>query len=114
MRSGNSFFFRSLQSGKQLDFAAGPYQSGQMAVINQAVTLSPEKVTELNLKLSEFRHDVNNHLALMIAAAELLRRKPEIAPKIAVSLSDPAKKITEAVRIFSCDVEQALLGSDGN
>ena len=79
-----------------------------MCLNNQPVTLSPECVANISLKLAEFRHDVNNHLALMVAAAELLRRKPDMAAKVAHSLSDPAQKITEAIREFSQELENAL------
>ena len=47
-----------------------------MPLPNQPVTLNVEQIGELNRKLSTLRHDVNNGLALVVAAAEIIRRKP--------------------------------------
>ena len=45
-----------------------------MVLPDQPVTLTVEQIRELNQKLSTLRHDVNNNLALVIAAAEIIRR----------------------------------------
>ena len=46
-----------------------------MALPNGPVTLKVEELDQLNRKLSDMRHDVNNHLSLMVAALELIRYK---------------------------------------
>lgn len=54
------------------------------------------------------RHNVNNNLALMIAALELLRRKPEIAVKMADTISGQSNKLIEEVGTFSSEFEKAF------
>ena len=53
-----------------------------MPLPNQPVTLNVEQIGELNKKLATLRHDVNNNLALVVAAAEIIRRKPESAERM--------------------------------
>jgi hypothetical protein len=79
-----------------------------MGLPEQPLTLSVEQIDELNKKLSAARHDINNHLSMMMAAAELIRMKPEMAPKMADRLMAQPAKITELVRKFSAEFEAAL------
>ena len=79
-----------------------------MPLPNQPVTLNVEQIGELNRKLSTMRHDVNNGLALVIAAAEIIRRKPESAERKWNGLMDKPQKIAEAVTQFSHELEAAL------
>ncbi len=72
------------------------------------VTLSPEQIAELNRKLAKMRHDINNHLSLIVAAAELIRLRPEMLEKMAATLSEQAPKITDNVCAFSADFEEVL------
>ena len=72
------------------------------------VTLSPEQVEELNKKLSMMRHDVNGHLALIVAAAELIRHKPNLSERMLTSISEQPAKITEAMKAFSAEYERVL------
>lgn len=46
-----------------------------MALPTEPVTLTVGELQELNRKLSDMRHDINNHLSLMVAALELVRYK---------------------------------------
>ena len=46
-----------------------------MALPSEPVTFSPGELQELNRKLSDMRHDINNHLSLIVAALELIRYK---------------------------------------
>jgi hypothetical protein len=46
-----------------------------MALPTGPVTLKVEELDQLNRKLSDMRHDVNNHLSLIVAALELIRYK---------------------------------------
>ena len=76
-----------------------------MAMPQTPVTLTPEQVAELNEKLGITRHDINNHLSLIVAAVELMRRKPELAPRMIESISQQPDKIIAQMRAFSADFE---------
>lgn len=74
----------------------------------QSVTLQPDDVERLRAQLSTFRHNANNHIALIVAATELIRRKPESAPRFVNSISEPAEKIGAEIKQFSDLLEKAL------
>lgn len=76
-----------------------------MGLPNQPVTLSPEQIEELNKKLSTMRHNVNNHLALIVAGTELIRRKPELAAKFLDSIGQQPDRIMSEMRAFSDQFE---------
>lgn len=75
---------------------------------DQSVALSASEVEQLNKQLATMRHDVNNHLSLMMAAVELVRRKPEAAERMAATLTEQPAKVTEAMKQFSAQFEHAL------
>ena len=79
-----------------------------MTVPQQPVTLTPEQIVELNQKLSTMRHDINNNLAMMLAAAELVRLKPELAEKMLGRRIEQPSKITEQIKQFSVEFERAF------
>lgn len=79
-----------------------------MGVPNSPVTFTPEQIEELNKKLSHMRHEINNHLALVIAAAELIRFKPELRERMTATLADQPKKITNEIAQFSAEFEKVL------
>ena len=79
-----------------------------MALPSQPVTLSVEQLDELNRKLSNMRHDVNNHLSLIMAAVELIRTKPHMADRMMTTLVEQPPKITQALSQFSADFESVL------
>jgi hypothetical protein len=79
-----------------------------MGLPAEPVTFSVEQVAELNEKLSNMRHNVNNNLALMVAALELLRRKPDIAIKMADSISGQTNKLIDEIKNFSAEFEKAF------
>jgi hypothetical protein len=79
-----------------------------MNLPSQPVTLSPEQVAELNKKLSTMRHDINNHLAIIIAAAELIQHKPESAARMLASLQQQPMRISETLSKFSGEFEKCL------
>lgn len=82
--------------------------TGRMAMPKEPVTLTPEQIAELNRKLSDMRHNVNNHLALFAAAGEILQIKPEAASKIAASISERPAEISREIRSFSDEFERML------
>ena len=79
-----------------------------MALPVEPVTLNVEQVAELNRKLSSLRHDINNNLSLIMAAAELARMKPETAGRMMNTLTEQPLKITEAMNKFSVEFERTL------
>lgn len=79
-----------------------------MPLPTEPVTLSAEQIAELNQKLSNMRHDVNNNLSLMMAAAELVRRRPDSAERMWKTLSDQPHKVAECVAEFSRQLEALL------
>ena len=76
-----------------------------MGLPSQPVTLTVQQIDELNKKLAKLRHDVNNNLSLMIAAAELVQFKPDMAAQMANTLMEQPQKIGAAMAKFSEDFE---------
>jgi hypothetical protein len=79
-----------------------------MPLPSQPVTLTVEQLADLNRKLSAVRHDINNHLSLIVAAAELIRHQPEKAERMMTTLLEQPSKIADALRNFSADFERAF------
>jgi hypothetical protein len=79
-----------------------------MGIPNNSVTLGAQQVEELNQKLSKMRHDINNHLSLIVFAVEVLRSKPEMLERMTATLSDQPTKITSDLAKFSAEFEQSL------
>lgn len=72
----------------------------------EPVTLSQGQIQELAERLSLLRHNVNNHLSLIVAALELIRRKPELAPRFLDNLAQQPDKIIEEMRAYSEHLEK--------
>jgi len=72
------------------------------------VTLTVNEIAELNQKLSDFRHDINNHLALIMAGLEVVRAKPQLSERMIATVSEQPPKITEAIVKFSAEFDKAL------
>jgi hypothetical protein len=72
------------------------------------VSLSPEQIEELTHKLSHMRHDINNHLSLIVAAGELIRHQPETAEKRVNTLLDQVPRVSNALAAFSAEFEKAF------
>lgn len=71
-------------------------------------TLSPQQIEELSQKLSKMRHDINNHLSLVVFAVEVLRTKPEMMDRMTATLSDQPPKIMADLARFSSEFEQTF------
>jgi uncharacterized protein YciW len=69
-----------------------------------SVTLSEKEILALHQKLRDMRHDVNGRLANIVAAAELIRLRPESTEeRLKLLLDQPLKTadcITEFSRVF--------------
>jgi chromosome segregation and condensation protein ScpB len=69
------------------------------------VTLTEEQILALHKKLRDMRHDVNGRLANIVAAAELIRLRPDqpAADRLKLLLEQPHKAsetVSEFSRIF--------------
>ncbi|MDB6052951.1 MAG: hypothetical protein JWN25_474 [Verrucomicrobiales bacterium] len=76
-----------------------------MQLPQQPVTLTPAQVEELNRKLSQMRHDVNNTLSLIVAAIELIKYKPEMTERMIATLKEQPPKIISEISKFSQEFE---------
>src|SRR6267378_561407 len=101
------FFQRGCQlsktAQKRLAFSPCFRAFSDMGLPSQPVTLSIEQLDELNKKLSTMRHDINNHLSLIMAAVELLRHKPQLAERMMATLTEQPPRVTEAINKFSAE-----------
>ncbi len=79
-----------------------------MGVPNESVTVTQEKLAELNKKLSHMRHEVNNQLALVVAALELIRYKPDTREKMLDTAAQQTPKIMAEITKFSAEFEQVF------
>ena len=77
-----------------------------MTLPSQPVTLAVSQIDQLNQQLSTLRHDINNQLSLMLAATEVIRRKPEAAERMSATFEELPRKITEALLKFSAEFEK--------
>jgi hypothetical protein len=83
-------------------------------VTQENLVLSPEQVHAVLEQLRKTRHDINNHLAVIMASAELIRQRPELADRLLESLAAKPAAITEALKALSFELEQALVRPDDN
>lgn len=79
-----------------------------MVLPGDPAALSPERIEELNQKLSKMRHDINNSLCVLVTAMELIRCKPESAARMLASISEQPDKIDQTVKSFCREFEQAF------
>jgi hypothetical protein len=79
-----------------------------MSLPNEPVTLNVAQLRELNEMLTILRHDVNNSLSLMMAALELVRRRPEGSSRMWGTLEEQPAKITESLAQFSSYLEETM------
>jgi hypothetical protein len=79
-----------------------------MPLPSQPVTLTVEQVADLNSKLSSMRHDINNQLALVIAAVELIRSKPQMAQRMLATVSEQPPKIAAMLGNFVEEFDRTL------
>jgi aspartokinase len=79
-----------------------------MALPTEPVTLTPAQIAELNSQLSIMRHDVNNHISLIMAAVELIKHKPQVAERMLNTVSEQPLKIAESIKKFSTEFSYAF------
>lgn len=78
-----------------------------MVLPQQPVTLTVEQIAALNRGLADMRHDVNNHLSLVLAAVELIRAKPQMTERMITTLLEQPPKISQAMQKYSSEFENA-------
>jgi len=79
-----------------------------MGLPPKPVTLTAEQVAELNTRLADMRHNINNNLSLIVASAEMIRRRPETAPRMIETLAQQPERITVELKKYTAAFEQAL------
>jgi hypothetical protein len=79
-----------------------------MALPNTPVTLTVEQIDHLSRQLSTMRHDINNQLSLIVAAAELIRMNPEMVRRMSGTLIEQPPKISEGMSKFTAEFEKML------
>ena len=74
-----------------------------------SVTLTEAEILALHQKLRDMRHDVNGRLAHIVAAAELMRLRPDqsVAERLKLLLEQP-HKAAESIAEFSKAFEGIL------
>jgi hypothetical protein len=72
------------------------------------VTLSEEQILALHKHLRDMRHDVNGRLAIIVAAAELVRLRPESADERIKQLLEQPHKAADSITEFSHIFERAF------
>jgi len=72
------------------------------------ITLSVEQIEELLSKLSKVRHNINNNLAMVVAATELIKVNSEMVPRMSNTLMEQPPKIAEELSKFSADFDRIL------
>jgi hypothetical protein len=75
---------------------------------NGSVTLSEAQILELHQKLRDMRHDVNGKLTNIMAAAELIRMRPESTEERLKLLLDQPLKAADHLAEFSRAFEEAF------
>ncbi len=79
-----------------------------MGLPTEPVTLSAEQVADLNRKVSDLRHDINNHLSLIMAGVELVKLRPDTSDRMLASIAEQPPKVIEALKKFSGEFDAVL------
>jgi Zn-dependent oligopeptidase len=79
-----------------------------MATPEGSVTLTQQQIDELAKRLADMRHDVNNNLSLIVAAAELIKFNPAAATRMADTMAGQPPKIVAHMTKFSTEFEKVL------
>jgi hypothetical protein len=79
-----------------------------MGLPQTSITLAPEQVGDLSRKLGDMRHNVNNYLSLVTAAAEIVARKPDMAERLMATLIEQPNRIIDEIRKFSDEFEKTI------
>jgi len=72
------------------------------------VALTEEQILALHQKLRDMRHDVNGRLANIVAAAELIRMRPETTEERLRMLLEQPHRAAESIAQFSREFESTF------
>ncbi|MGH7953337.1 MAG: hypothetical protein ACREFE_15685 [Limisphaerales bacterium] len=75
---------------------------------DKSTTLSAVQIHELGEKIVTLRHDVNNRLSLIAAAAELIKRHPQTSARQLATLLEQPHQIAGIIAQFARDFEAVL------
>jgi hypothetical protein len=75
---------------------------------SDVIILTKEQAQELNEKLSNMRHNINNYLSLIVAASEVIRLNPSALPRMLPTFKEQPEKIINEIRNFSAEFEKTL------
>lgn len=92
----------------QLAFRALCLHGRVMVLPTNPVTLRVEQIEQLSKLLSNLRHNINNHLALIVAATELIKFNSEMVERMSATLMEQPPKISEEINRFSKEFDRML------
>ncbi len=72
------------------------------------IHLDPEHLKNLGKLIADCRHNVNNSLAMIISALELVQFKPEATEKMIHTAMTHSKQITGEFETFAAEFERVL------
>ncbi|MBI1842412.1 MAG: hypothetical protein HYR88_16365 [Verrucomicrobia bacterium] len=72
------------------------------------MTLEPQQISTLLTEFASTRHDINNALSLISAAAELIRMNPDTLPRMLPTMNDQPAKIGVSMQKFMSILEANL------
>jgi hypothetical protein len=75
---------------------------------SEPLTLTSEEVSELYHKLRAARHSINNSLSLIIAAAELVKLKPDAASRLIDQILSQPDRIVGELSQFGLEFETRM------
>jgi hypothetical protein len=75
---------------------------------SENIQLTPEQARHIVGELRKMRHDINNHLAVIMATAELLRERPDMAERLLPSLAAKPASISTSIKAFSAEFEKVF------
>ena len=79
-----------------------------MGLPENSITLSVDQVEELACKLSKARHNINNNLAMVVAATELIKVNSEMVPRMSNTLMEQPPKIAEELSKFAAEFDKVF------
>lgn len=79
-----------------------------MPPTSEPLTLTQEQVSELTDKLRVARHNINNSLSLIIAAAELVKLKPDAASRLVDQILEQPDRILLELTQFGKGFDASL------
>ena len=80
----------------------------RMTLPDHPVILTVEQIAGLNRELSKMRHEINNHLSVVLAAVELIRIKPDLTESMVAKVLEQPARTKQAIQEFSAEFEKTF------